>query len=363
MAERLRIAFVTPRFAPQRGGAETYSRCLLSELAARHDIHVVASAARDMSSDHLEGPLPVRRVGPIRTEGLASRVRSFPAFTHGAMQALEEIRPDVVLAHYSGLHPASRYARRARVPLVALVHAVFSLGELIRTRGVVAGTLRYAANERLLAAVRPDAVITPSRATAEAVRRLVRGPVHVVGAGVDHVPDGRIADESTPQVVFVGRLVPSKGVADAVRAVAALRTLVPAASLLVVGAGPQEREIPSWVRHTPALPDDELDREVRRSAALVLPSVQEGWGLVVCEAAARGVPYVAYDIPAVREQHEVLEGGVLVRVGDIAALTRALEELMTDAELRRRLGQTGRERARARLRWADVAATTERVIR
>jgi glycosyltransferase involved in cell wall biosynthesis len=243
-----------------------------------------------------------------------------------------------------------------------LVHAAFSLGDLIRTRGPVAGTLRYATTERLLATLRPDAVITPSRATAEAVRRFVRAPVRVVGAGADHVPDGPDPDGSTGQIVFVGRLVPSKGVRDAVQAVAAVRRRVPSAELLVIGTGPEERRLHPWVRHAPSLDDERLDQEIRRSAAVVLPSVQEGWGLVLCEAAARGVPYVAYDIPAVREQHGVLEGGVLVPVGDLAALAKALESVVTDPDLRGRLGRTGRERARSRLRWADVAAQTERVI-
>jgi len=102
---------------------------------------------------------------------------------------------------------------------------------------------------------------------------------------------------------------------------------------------------------------------VRSAAVLILPSVMEGWGLVLCEATARYVPYVAYDIPAVREQHEVLRGGILAPAGDVPRLAAGLELLLTDPDLRRELGRRGHDAARERLSWANAAAVADRALR
>ena len=363
MVESLRIAFVTPRFAPQLGGAETYTRCVLSELAtAGHEVEVVAGTAPGLPSQDVVAGLRVLRSGPSRGEALVSRGGWLPGFTRAAVQALRTIRPDALVAQYSALVPASRYAREAGVPLVALVHAVFPLGELVRTRGAAAGTLRYLFGERLIGRSRPDTVVTPSEATARAARPLVQAPVYVTGAGVDHVQEGPPPQEDSMRMIFVGRLVASKGIRDAVAAAAEVRERLPQVELMVVGSGSESRALPAWVKAVEHLDGADLDREVRSSGVLILPSTQEGWGLVLCEAAARGVPYVAYDIPAVREQHDIVEGGLLVEPRDVAGLGRAVERLLSDRALWRRLSAIGRERAREHLRWRDAAQVMESAI-
>ena len=92
-----------------------------------------------------------------------------------------------------------------------------------------------------------------------------------------------------------------------------------------------------------------------------MPSTREGWGLAITEAAARGVPYVAYDIPAVREQHELLQGGLLVAPRP-QALAHGIERLLEDTALARRLGEHGRHQA-AQLTWARSAEVAEAAIR
>ena len=101
------------------------------------------------------------------------------------------------------------------------------------------------------------------------------------------------------------------------------------------------------------------DRAFRSAAALVLPSQREGWGLVVTEAAARALPYAAYDIPALREQDAMLGGGLLSAPGDVEALARSLHALLTDGALRRRLGERGLAAARRDLTWARTAEVVE----
>jgi glycosyltransferase involved in cell wall biosynthesis len=90
--------------------------------------------------------------------------------------------------------------------------------------------------------------------------------------------------------------------------------------------------------------------DVRRAYAeldiVVCPSRQESFGRVAAEAMLNGLPVVASDLPAYRELLGDNEAGLLVPVGGAEAAAAAVSRLADDAELRQRLGQAGRERAR-----------------
>ena len=88
-----------------------------------------------------------------------------------------------------------------------------------------------------------------------------------------------------------------------------------------------------------------------RSDVFVLSSSSEGFPVSILEAMAAGLPVVATDVGGVAEAVEDGETGLLVPPADSEALARALERLVSDADLRRRLGAAGRARA---LRLFDV---------
>lgn len=360
--ERLDVAFLTPSYHPQTGGAETYTRHALAALARRgHRVTVVSGTTGAAGTDVVDG-VAVRRVGPPRAGGLAGSARWLPRWARACADVLDDAAPDVLFAHYSGIRVAARWGRRSGTPLVALVHDVYGFTQNVRWRGPVAGSVRYLNNDVLLTRARPDVVVAVSEATACAARRRVTAPVRVARPGCDHVPDGPDPDPASRRVLFVGRLVRSKGLDDAIAAMSATRATVPDATLAVAGSGPGGIALPSWVTRLGVVDDDELDRAFRSSAALVLPSQREGWGLVVTEAAARKVPYAAYDIPALREQQVLLGGGVLTAPGDVDELARTLRKLLVDGALRRRLGELGHAGARRYLAWRHTAEVVEQAL-
>ena len=89
-----------------------------------------------------------------------------------------------------------------------------------------------------------------------------------------------------------------------------------------------------------------------------MPSRDEPFGLVALEACALERPVVAARVGGLAEQ--ILEGetGLLVPPGDVDALRAALERLLGDAELRRRMGDAARERVRAHFSWDAVTRAT-----
>jgi glycosyltransferase involved in cell wall biosynthesis len=80
---------------------------------------------------------------------------------------------------------------------------------------------------------------------------------------------------------------------------------------------------------------------------------------VLLEAWANGVPNIAYRAGGVPWVIRDEDDGLLVRCGDLNGLTAALCRLTDNADLRRRLGETGRERTRTDFRWEDKLRIVE----
>ncbi len=206
----------------------------------------------------------------------------------------------------------------------------------------------------------------------------------VVRNGVDaerfaRVPDfdpgpirARAGAEDRFLFLTVGGIEPRKGAAELVEALARLRrTLRPPPVLAVVGghsfqdyAAYRDRvltraraaglELGRDVVLLGTVPDGELPRWYQAADAFVFPSLKEGWGLVVLEAMAAGLPVVATDIPVFREYLVGGRDALLVAPGDVPALADAMRATATDGELRARLGAAGR-RVATRFRWEDSA--------
>ena len=102
--------------------------------------------------------------------------------------------------------------------------------------------------------------------------------------------------------------------------------------------------------------EDDLGAWYRAADAFAFPSVKEGFGLVVLEALAAGLPVVASDIPVFAEYLQDGRSALLVPPGDPAALAEALRRLAGDPALRRRLTAGGQPLV-ARFTWAASART------
>jgi glycosyltransferase involved in cell wall biosynthesis len=190
-------------------------------------------------------------------------------------------------------------------------------------------------------------VVCASSALAEDARRLGARDVRVIPSGVE-VPGEAGEEAEPPQVLFAGRLSREKGILELVDAARGL-------PLLVAGDGPLRARVPGalgWVPH------DELQGLYARAAVVACPSLREGFGVACAEAMAHGKPVVASAVGGLLDLVVDGETGVLVPPGDAGALRAALERLLADAELRRRLGAAGRERARRLLAWDEVTDAT-----
>jgi glycosyltransferase involved in cell wall biosynthesis len=255
-----------------------------------------------------------------------------PALLASFVRAARGVDADLLHAHWL---PSGWVAARTGKPYVVQVWGTDV--ELARRAPSLA--------QRVLRGAR--LVIAASAALAESAQALGAADVRVIPTGVDLPPE--VGEEATPpEVLYAGRLSPEKGVEDLVEAAAGMK-------LVVAGDGPLRAGVPAALGF---VPHDELDRLYARAAVVACPSRREGFGVACLEAMAHARPVVATGVGGLLDLVVDGETGLVVPPRDPAALRAALERLLADGELRRRLGAAGRERARERFSWDVVTDAT-----
>jgi glycosyltransferase involved in cell wall biosynthesis len=187
----------------------------------------------------------------------------------------------------------------------------------------------------------------------------------------DHASPIEGLDDGIVHILFPARLVPQKDPLTMVRVASVLRELVGARfELHVLGDGPLEGEVRRAVSERGLErrvafhgPTDEMARWYAAGDVVLLTSVFEGIPLALYEAMAMQVPIVA---PRLAGHTQLMgrEAGLLIDPrDDVQAYARALAALVTDTELRRRLGREGRARVMARFPVERMAQSHDALYR
>lgn len=177
--------------------------------------------------------------------------------------------------------------------------------------------------------------------------------IRIVHCGIDpaRFPPRAPQPDAHPHIAFVGRLDPVKGADLLLDALAALRPSHPGLTASFIGDGPQADHTRARARtlglddvttFLGAQPEEAVADLLQRADLLVLPSFAEGLPVVLMEAMATGLPVIASRIAGIPELVRDGENGLLIPAGDTVALTAAIDRLLTDPDLRLRMGQDGR---------------------
>ena len=165
-------------------------------------------------------------------------------------------------------------------------------------------------------------------------------------------------------VLFVGNLIPRKGLMFLVDAAMQVVKTYPKTQFVIVGEG----SLKTWLINKlvavklldnfvfkSGLSEEELSALYSCSDVFVLPSIQEGQGIVLLEASASEKPVVAFNIGGVNEVVVDAKTGLLVDCGNSSKLAEALMKLLGDSTLRQNMGLAGREFVKENFTWTLCA--------
>ncbi|HET9726077.1 MAG TPA: glycosyltransferase [Gemmatimonadales bacterium] len=309
---------------------------------------------------------------PYRTFSLSA---STPLAALDLRRALRDTRPDVVHLHLEYSTLVGALATLSLAPPRPLLVASVANDPYRQSR------FHRWAGARL--APRMDLHITHSRGIRDSVLRAYAGRprrVEVVSLGIDLgrfrrdlADPARIAEyrRGAGRVVgAIGRLVPQKAMHVLIDAAPALLAADPALRVLIVGDGPLRAELEAQaarlgVAHAVRFAGYQED-VVSAYAAMdvfVLPSRDEGFGLVFLEAMAVGVPVVGTRVIGSEDAVDDGVTGLLVPYADSAALAAAVRGILESPELARRLRETAAERVRRVYSREQCAARVEGLYR
>ena len=392
----MRVLLLTNEYPPNiYGGAGVHVQHLSRELAKLCEVEVFA-----FGDQHSETPnLRVEGIGlpePIQPT-LPNQAGTYNALLRNLQMSARARQPQVVHCHTWYTHFGGVLVRQTRgIPLVLTTHSLEpsrpwkaeQLGEggyrlscwIERTAyreavGVVAVSKEMARDVQSLYGVGPSRI------------RVIHNGVNPDEFPTDPNPEvlHRLGiDPSRPYVLFVARITRQKGIRHFL---AAAEHLDPGVQVVLCAAAPdtaeQEREVETavgrlqasrghvvWVRQ--AVPVQDLPSVYAGASVFCCPSIYEPFGITNLEAMSTGTPVVATRTGGIPEIVVEGETGYLISMeptsvsdpetrdpeGFALGLAEAMNRILRDPDLGKRLGAASRKRVEERFSWASIAAQT-----
>ena len=342
---------------PEAGGSELHAHKIAALWAA-------AGIDVTMRTSSAEGHAPFTRRNGYRVVRKSGRYGVFPRSALSGFVGRRG-RPDGLVEIWNGMPFFSPVWERC--PKIVFLHHVHAeMWQMVMSRRLAPVG---AFVERRLAPpfYRNSRIVTLSSSSRDEIvsmLRLRRENISVVPPGVDprFTPGSQRSGE--PSVMAVGRLVPVKRFDLLIDELVSVHRNLPGLRARIVGEGYERPALEEriraagaggWIELVGRMSDDELRDAYRQAWVLVSMSQREGWGMTITEAAACGTPAVVTRIAGHSDAVEHGLTGVLVDRPD--QFGAALETVLRDEDLRRRLGAAAREQA-GRLTWEATAAGT-----
>ena len=384
---RRRVLILSWEYPPIVEGGLARHVHKLSEALVREgvEVHLLTRGGRDTSAEQLRAGVHIHRVPEEQTprdlDEFLTWVEGMNSHLHAAGRQLgKRISFDLVHGHdWLVAGAAASLAQRLGLPYLTTIHAT----EYGRHQGWVdKHPQSYIHGIETWMAGRADRVITCShymRGHVADVYDIAEQRVTVIPNGIDTADLHPVADLDELRlrfakpderlVLLVGRLVYEKGFQLALDALPRVIARAGRVRFLIAGSGTHEAQLRNQARKLGLLRhgtfmgwigDDVLHSLYRIADLCVVPSIYEPFGLVALEAMASGCPCIVADTGGLREVVPNTDVGLRFRSRDPRALSRIIERVLTDVQLRERVVAEASLHVR-RFDWDDIARQTAAV--
>ncbi len=323
---------------PKAGGAELYTHEVARRLVARGD-------SVEWFVAGFPGAAPREEVDGVR---IVRAGRQWSVHTHAYRHyhAARQMDFDAVIDEVNTIPFFTPLW--ARIPSLILIYQLAR--EVWWHESVFPiNAVGYAVEPSYLRLYRKTHALTISASTETDLRHLgFTSPITVLPIGLEPMAMPKVAKESVPTFIYVGRMAPSKRVHDIVEAFG----LFGRGRLWLVGDGDVgylhtlRRRVSALgldgsVEFLGRLSTDEKHERMARATVLLMASVREGWGLSIAEANACGTPAVAYDVPGLRDAVRDGETGFVIPATP-QRMAKAMTQLVSDDALYAGFVEAGR---------------------
>jgi glycosyltransferase involved in cell wall biosynthesis len=342
---------------PDAGGAEVFTHEVMTRLAKMgHEITLFCPLFPNAKSKEKVNGLEIIRSGGVFTVYLKAK----------QFYKRNRNHYDLVIDEING-RPFLSPKIIGNKPTLVLFHQLIHEIWFYETRFPLNCLCYYFLENRWLSAYKDTPTVTVSASSEKDLKSRNFNKVSTVPIGVNIKPLEKVErKEFEPTIVFLGRLKRHKLPDHALKAFALIKNELPNAKMWVIGDGDMHVELKEMnikdVVFYGRIKDELKYDLLRRAHLLLVPSVREGWALVVTEANAMGTPVIAYDNHGLRDSIIDRKTGILVKDKSPENLASSAVTLLKDQDLLTEYSSNALEFSK-QFSWDNTAAAFDKIVR
>jgi len=365
----MKILFITQFLSTTKGGGEYLFSIMANELAKKgHRIWIITHKIEGENYKNLHKNITIHFASSIKYEGgLPPSIKEnisfvFEAFRYGK-KLIKIQKIDII--HSNNFTPAlasSWISYFTKCPHVTALWDVFSLcgknywkkwakqKNVSRVYAILGSRF-----EKMILSLRHDAIHTISNTSRNDLLEFgAKKPIHIISPTIEN---NKFTENKVNQLqfIYIGRLVFYKNVETIIRCIKTVKKQFPRIKLIIIGGGPQKQELESLVLELKLennvifkgfTTEKEKNDLLSSSAAMLFPSMCEGFGLVILEAFLSSKPVFVADKNPLPEIIENNIDGYVIEAKNENLWAQKIIEFMKKPELSKQMGEKGMKKAK-----------------
>ncbi len=323
------------------GGVEARNYYVSKILSKKHQVTIVTSRLKNTKKYEQTGKLRVIRVGEtIDYKATTGSIFQRISFVVSCLKESKGLNVDLVEGTNFLTHTiAYLISRNKNIPSVAWYPDVW-IDYWIKNAGFIG--IVGEVLERINLKLNFSRYIAISNETRKKLLEHVSAKIDVVPCAIDQNEFKRTAKKIKGRIICISRLAKYKNVQDLILAFALLAKNNNQLTLEIVGRGPEEKslkdlaqalKINKRITFVSNLKRKELVNHLKTAQIFCLPSGVEGFGISIIESAAAVTPYVATNLPVIRETTQKFLGGLSTNLNDAYDLSEKINHLLKDKRI------------------------------